>query len=339
LWSFLFLGVFGAAQIRMTNQAISAGLNGTDAAHIYGHLADKSVIGYNTPAADGNGTVWKPVQDGVTRLYKLSTEDVLFEHLASYGGEGWATFMTVITLICVVLYFITSSDSASFVVDIIAANGVEEPPVVQKVFWAFTEGAAAAALLASASDESPKAALNAVKALPIILGLPFTFLLFWMCQGLLIVCKEEAGDLKIGRKHFSTFLLNLEPASFLAIPAPFVPLGKVASKVWGGSALLYMAGFGSLWLSMIVLLCLAAADTAFAYMGAAMYFMMALTTAGLRVATRVKLGISGDMVSDACACCFAFPWAVGQMAAEDFSCSAGNARIEEKKGAAVDVTL
>merc|ERR1712217_250727 len=32
-------------------------------------------------------------------------------------------------------------------------------------------------------------------------------------------------------------------------------------------------------------------------------------------------GISGDMVSDACSCCFAFPWAIGQMAAEDFSCA------------------
>merc|ERR1712151_1079471 len=121
---------------------------------------------------------------------------------------------------------------------------------------------------------------------------------------------------------------NLEPASFLAIPAPFVPLGQVASKLWGGSALLYIAGYGSLWLSMIVLLCLAAVDAAFGYMGAAMYFMMALAAAGLRVATRLKLGISGDMVSDALACCFALPFAVGQLAAEDFSCPAAQGKPE-----------
>merc|ERR1711904_422666 len=138
--------------------------------------------------------------------------------------------MSVIALICIVLYFVTSSDSASLVVDIMAANGMEEPPVLQKVFWAFTEGAAAAALLASAGDENPKAALNAVKALPIILGLPFTFLLFWMCQGLLIVCQEESGDLKLNRKNFSTFLLNTEKDSFLSMVLPFVPLGQVASQ-------------------------------------------------------------------------------------------------------------
>merc|ERR1712232_1540949 len=152
--------------------AIAAGLNGTDAAHTYGHLANKAVIGYN-------GTSWAPVADGTTRLYMLSTEDVLFEHLCAYGDHGWATFITVITLICIVLYFVTSSDSASFVVDIMAANGMQDPPLVQKILWVFTEGAAAAALLASAADNpNPEAALEAVKALPIILGLPYTFLPF-----------------------------------------------------------------------------------------------------------------------------------------------------------------
>merc|ERR1712217_684377 len=194
-----------------------------------------------------------------------------------------------------------------------------EPPVAQKVFWAFTEGAAAAALLASAGDDNPKAALNAVKALPIILGLPFTFLLFWMCQGLLIVCQEEAGEYKVDRKNFSTFLLNLEPQSFLAMVCPFLPLGSVSSKTWGGPVVLWYVGWGAAWFTMIIFICLTAADIAFASMGAAMYFMIAFATAGLRVATRVKLGITGDMICDGCACCFAFPWAIGQMAVEDFN--------------------
>lgn len=255
----------------------------------------------------------------VTRLYGLGTEDVLFEHLASYGGRGWATFMTVITLICIVLYFVTSSDSASYVVDIMAANGIEEPPLLQKIFWAFTEGAAACALLLSASEEKPTAALDAVKAIPIILGLPFTFLLFWMCQGLLIVCKEESGMLSVDRKHFSVFLFNIEPISYLSILFPFFGTGKVAAKCWDkvpeGA---WMALFGTLWLFMVVLFVLTAADAAFSSMGVSMYFMLAMATAGLRVATRNKLDISGDMISDVCACCFALPWAIGQMHYEFF---------------------
>lgn len=334
LWSFVFMGIMGAAQIRMTNQAISAGLDGSVGRGIYGHLANKTIVGYNhtyRDAADRDAWEWLPVPDGVTRLYKLSTEDVLFEHISSYGGQGWATFMTVITLLCIVLYFVTSSDSASFVVDIMAANGTEEPPLVQKIFWAFTEGAAACALLGSASEESPKAALEAVKAIPIILGLPFTFLLFWMCQGLLIICKEEAGELKVGRKHFSIFLLNVEPISCLSIVFPFVGLGQVAGKCWDKlPGQVWNVLYGMLWFSMVVLLVLSATDKAFAYMGAAMYFMLALAAAGLRVATRNKLGISGDMLSDFCACTFALPWAIGQMAAEDFHADEDKLKAESE---------
>merc|ERR1719414_2460332 len=295
IWSFVFLGIFGAAQIRMVNLAKAAGLT---CKQPYGSL----VAG---------------VDNRITHLYCLPTEDVLFEHLVSYGGHGWGNFMTVLTLICVILYFITSSDSASFVVDIMAANGIENPPLLQKVFWAFTEGAAASALLASsANSNDPKAALNAVKALPIILGLPFTFLLFWMCQGLLIVCKEEAQELSVDRKHFSVFLFNIEPISYLSILFPFVGTGQVAAKCWdklGMAPGVWMALYGTLWFFMVVLFFLTAADTAFSSMGVAMYFMLAMATAGLRVATRNKLDISGDMISDVCACCFALPWAIGQM--------------------------
>merc|ERR1712048_139597 len=335
LWSFLFMGTFGAAQIRISNQAIAAGLTGNASLPetVYGSLANKSLIGFNVQDADGVSH-WQPVDDGTVRLYSLATEDVLFEHLQAYGGQDWGNFMTVITLICIVLYFVTSSDSASFVVDILAANGMQDPPLVQKIFWAFTEGAAAAALLASAGDGT---ALNAVKSLPIILGLPYTFLLFWMCQGLLLVCQEESGDLRIARKNFSVFIINLEPMSFLAMFFPFVPLGEVAAKTWNGSKMFYSVGFGAFWAALIAFICLSTVDPAFGTMALSIYFMMGIAVAGLRVAVRSKLGITGDMVSDACVCCFAFPFAVGQLAAENFEL-AGNEQKEpqisepEKKG-------
>merc|ERR1719510_1463626 len=121
----------------------------------------------------------------------------------------------------------------------------------------------------------------------------------------------------MSRKQFGTFLLNLEKHSLLAIPAPFLGCGWVAAAVWKGDPILYMVGYGSIWLSMMILIILTAADSAFAYMGAAMFFMYALATAALRVALRTKFGISGDMISDCCACCFALPWAIGQMVVED----------------------
>jgi choline/glycine/proline betaine transport protein len=46
-----------------------------------------------------------------------------------------------------VLFFVTSSDSASFVIDMLTAGGELDPPKVQRVFWAMTEGAVGAVLL------------------------------------------------------------------------------------------------------------------------------------------------------------------------------------------------
>merc|ERR1712070_855576 len=174
-------------------------------------------------------------------------------------------------------------DSASFVVDMMAANGRPEPPLAQKIFWGVTEGMAAAVLMLVAGDDDPPAALKAVQAIPIVLGLPYTFHLFWCCQSLVIVCKEEAGEIPIERKNFKNFLLfNLQPMSFVSFIFPFVPLGTVAAKAWGGSQILYCAAFGLEWAFFLVMLCLGAADKAFFAMAISAYFIFALTAAGVR---------------------------------------------------------
>jgi len=344
LWSFAFMGVFGAAQIRIENQAITSTqacverlpANGTitpasscylsgyckGCSFTYGSTADKAKFGWNVPADAKTGVAahWRPVDEGVVRLYNLGTEDVLFEHLGYYGGKGWATFATVAVLLCIVLYFVTSSDSASYVVDILAANGQAEPPLAQKIFWALTEGAAASALLLSADEENPSAALNAVKVLPIVLGLPYTFHLFWCCQSLLIICKEEAGEIPLNRKNFKNFLLfNLQPMSAIAIVAPFLPLGISASKAFGVNQILCIVLFALEWAFFLVLLCLGAADEAFLKMAAAAYICFTCTAGAVRAGVRGKLGITGDLMSDLNACTFWLPFCMGQMAAEDFT--------------------
>mmetsp|Transcript_66932 Transcript_66932/g.145453 ORF Transcript_66932/g.145453 Transcript_66932/m.145453 type:complete len:757 (+) Transcript_66932:80-2350(+) len=316
VWSFAFTGIFGAAQIRISRIAEAAGLDMSDAYHTYGRLSNPDEIGFTVPLEDGSGTYWQPRYEGITRLYNLATEDVVFEHICFYGDQNYATFMTVIILICIVLYFVTSSDSASYIVDILAANGHEEPPVIQKIFWAATEGIAAIALIVSADDEDPTAALNAVKAVPIILGLPFTFLLFWMCQSLLILCKEETGKIPKYRKNFGTFILNLEKESALAIVVPFWHAGNLAAQVGTMHPYYYVGGFASIWIATIAFLCAGTIHSAYWSFGAAMYIMFGTAVAGLRTAYRTKLGIEGDMVSDWVVGVFGMPMAIGQMCAE-----------------------
>jgi choline/glycine/proline betaine transport protein len=61
----------------------------------------------------------------------------------------FAAVTTIACTLCIALFFVTSSDSASLVVDMLASGGNPEPPIAQRVFWAVLEGVAAAILLVS----------------------------------------------------------------------------------------------------------------------------------------------------------------------------------------------
>ncbi len=55
--------------------------------------------------------------------------------------------LAILSLAAIILYFTTSSDSGSLVIDCLSANGHPDPPIIQRIFWALTEGATATALL------------------------------------------------------------------------------------------------------------------------------------------------------------------------------------------------
>ncbi|MBC8310716.1 MAG: BCCT family transporter [Candidatus Marinimicrobia bacterium] len=56
-------------------------------------------------------------------------------------------FTSLLGVLLVITFFVTSSDSASLVIDIITAGGNTNPPTIQRVFWAITEGLVAIVLL------------------------------------------------------------------------------------------------------------------------------------------------------------------------------------------------
>lgn len=83
---------------------------------------------------------------------------------------------TLVTLV-VVIFFVTSSDSGSLVIDIITSGGDPDPPVAQRVFWALTEGAVAAVLLVTGG-------LLALQTAAIATALPFALIILLICVAL-----------------------------------------------------------------------------------------------------------------------------------------------------------
>ena len=84
----------------------------------------------------------------------------------------------------IVTFFVTSSDSASLVIDTLASGGMEDPPIIQRVFWAILEGLVAALLLYFGG-------LKALQTASITTALPFCFILILMCFCLFKELKKE----------------------------------------------------------------------------------------------------------------------------------------------------
>lgn len=98
-----------------------------------------------------------------------------------------AQITSFVAIILVLVFFITSSDSGSLVIDSITAGGKTEAPSTQRVFWAVLEGVIAGVLLFIGGKE----ALGALQAGAVTAGLPFTLVLLAMCVSLYIGLRHE----------------------------------------------------------------------------------------------------------------------------------------------------
>src|SRR5690606_10217779 len=89
-----------------------------------------------------------------------------------------AQITSFVGIVLVIVFFVTSSDSGSLVIDTITAGGKTNAPVSQRVFWAIFEGMVAIALLLGGG-------LAALQAASVSTGLPFAIVLLLGCWGLI----------------------------------------------------------------------------------------------------------------------------------------------------------
>ena len=111
-----------------------------------------------------------------------SYELALFKMLERLPFTGLASFVSIVLLI---IFFITSSDSGSLVVDTITAGGKLHGPVVQRVFWCSVEGFVAIALLLGGG-------LKALQTAALASGFPFSFVILGMGICTWMALRKEA---------------------------------------------------------------------------------------------------------------------------------------------------
>ncbi len=99
----------------------------------------------------------------------------------------WTTLLSSVAMMLTIIFFVTSSDSGSLIIDIIAAGGKVDAPVAQRVFWCSLEGLVAIALLLGGG-------LKSLQAASLATGFPFAFVLLGMAVCVWIGLRDEARE-------------------------------------------------------------------------------------------------------------------------------------------------
>ena len=97
------------------------------------------------------------------------------------------TFISSIAMLLTIIFFVTSSDSGSLVIDTITAGGKLDAPVSHRVFWCTAEGAVAIVLLLGGG-------LSSLQAASLVTGFPFAVVLLGMGVCVWIGLRNEVNQ-------------------------------------------------------------------------------------------------------------------------------------------------
>jgi len=287
-----------------------------------------------------------PVSQGtLRRLGCRAHNDRLWDVIEHHSG-GLFEVTAGITLISVIVYFVTSSDSGSMVVDMLASNGIpsDELPLLQKLFWAATEGAVAYSVMDAGGPDATKA----LQIASIAAGLPFLVIMLMMCVATYtmmvdmetkdedwkekqeeIYAAQEAAkdpmtdmrtrfleycDLFIAQAFFPwtpEFSMMKTADFFIVTLCPCVIMARTATRTGLGMMAAIWAGvlFGLFYLFHF----LEAAERGLWTYAWNFFFGFVMIVAGARVAFREEYRLRGDAMSDCCAVFFCYPFAIMQI--------------------------
>ncbi|MGE6473794.1 BCCT family transporter [Psychrobacter sp. NPDC078631] len=108
--------------------------------------------------------------DGYTSLISEVQNNQAIALFKLLENLPFTEFVSSLTILLIITFFVTSSDSGSLVIDSLAAGGRSDTPWWQRSFWVVTEGAVAAVLLLAGG-------LEALQTAAIVSALPFAIII------------------------------------------------------------------------------------------------------------------------------------------------------------------
>ena len=135
---------------------------------------------FNLELNEGAGIASAVAEDVSTGLFKV------------YAHYPLGGVLTMITVVLLGVFFVTSADSATFVLGMMTSRGAPSPPAAKKLAWGLTISVTAAVLLFTGG-------LEALQRMAIAAALPFTVIMLFMCRSLIKGLqyeyrKDDSGD-------------------------------------------------------------------------------------------------------------------------------------------------
>jgi len=139
------------------------------------------------------GATAMDVQMKGTDLSELKTEETLF---AVFNVMPMSMMLSILAIIIIAIFFITSADSATFVLGMQSTYGSLNPPNTVKLTWGISQ-AAVAMILLSASG------LTALQNALIIAALPFSFIIILMMISFYKALDKERKEMGLMVRPYS----------------------------------------------------------------------------------------------------------------------------------------
>ena len=143
--------------------------------------------------------------DGYTSLISEVQNNQAIALFKLLENLPFTQIVSSLTVLLIITFFVTSSDSGSLVIDALAAGGRSDTPWWQRTFWVVTEGAVAAVLLIAGG-------LEALQTAAIVSALPFAIIILISTFGMWRALRIEGHrNQSLGNdNHLPPHLLKLD---------------------------------------------------------------------------------------------------------------------------------
>jgi glycine betaine transporter len=155
---------------------------------VFGVLLVPAIIGFLWFSTFGGSAIMLE-HEGVANISGLATEESLFGVLANYP---LSSVTSILAIILIGTFFITSADSGTFVLGMMTTNGSLTPGNKIKFTWGIMLAAISLVLLYSGG-------LQALQNTMIVAALPFSIIMGLMAYSLIKALSKEAKELGIGK--------------------------------------------------------------------------------------------------------------------------------------------